>query len=77
MKRVNVVFDGPPSNETGRFVEVEDFETGRSLKVGHWWPQENGLWALTINASPQEEHPATCILHLLPPTRCDCGGWDV
>ena len=39
-----VVFDGPPSHESGRFVEVED-ETGAGVAVGTW-RREAGLWAL-------------------------------
>ena len=30
---IDIVFDGPPSHESGRFVEVED-EAGRSIRVG-------------------------------------------
>lgn len=30
---IDVVFDGPPSHESGRFVEVED-AAGRSISVG-------------------------------------------
>ena len=47
MAAVNVVFDGPPSHESGRFVEVEDDE-GRSVKVGEWRQRPNGWWALRI-----------------------------
>lgn len=42
-----IIFDGPPSHESGRFVEVED-ETGRSVGLSgrEWIEEENGLWAL-------------------------------
>lgn len=41
-----VVFDGPPSHESGRFVEVED-ENGRGVKSGCTWRQRpDGLWDL-------------------------------
>lgn len=44
---VDVVFDGPPSAESGRFVECED-ETGASISAGEWIDRGNGLWALRI-----------------------------
>jgi len=74
--KVNIIFDGPPGHKAGRLVEVEDFETGKSVGVGHWWPQGNGLWALTLDVGFQEKHPSICSLYLLPPKRCDCGIWD-
>lgn len=45
---IDVVFDGPPSYESGRFVEVEDAE-GRSFNAGEWIDRGNGLWALRIS----------------------------
>jgi hypothetical protein len=52
----DVVFDGPPSHDSGRFVEVED-EQGRSFNAGEWIDRGNGLWALRINraALPAEK----------------------
>jgi hypothetical protein len=47
MAAVNVVFDGPRSHESGRFVEVED-DGGRSVKVGEWHGRANGWWGLRI-----------------------------
>ena len=44
---IDVVFDGPPGPESGRFVECED-ETGRSINAGEWIDRGNGLWALRI-----------------------------
>ena len=32
---IHIVFDGPPSHESGRFVEVEDAQ-GHSIKFGEW-----------------------------------------
>ena len=40
-----VIFDGPPSHESGRFVEVEN-ERGESVKVGEWRRLPDGLWSL-------------------------------
>lgn len=34
-KYIDVVFDGPPSHVSGRFVEVED-DQGKSVHVGEW-----------------------------------------
>ena len=41
------MFDGPPSNEAGRFVEVED-HTGASVDYGTWVQREDGYWVLRI-----------------------------
>jgi len=32
---IDIVFDGPPSHESGRFVEVED-SSGASIHAGEW-----------------------------------------
>ena len=44
---IDVVFDGPPSHESGRFVEVED-PNGASVSAGEWIDRGNGLWALRL-----------------------------
>lgn len=44
---INIVFDGPPSHEGPRFVEVED-DQGHSIRVGEWVPRGDGFWALRI-----------------------------
>jgi len=44
---LDIVFDGPPSHESGRFVEVENPD-GASVNVGKWIDRKNGLWALRI-----------------------------
>lgn len=46
-KFIDIVCDGPPSHESGRFVEVED-DTGASINAGKWVDRGNGLWALRI-----------------------------
>lgn len=48
---VDVVFDGPPSHESGRFVECEDGK-GRSINAGEWIQRHDGLWALRIRLAP-------------------------
>lgn len=44
---LDIVFDGPPSHESGRFVEVES-PAGRSVNVGEWIDRGDGMWALRI-----------------------------
>lgn len=44
---INIVFDGPPSHESGRFVEVE-LDSGESVGVGEWIEREDGLCSLRI-----------------------------
>ena len=46
---VDIVFDGPPGPESGRFVEVEN-ERGRSVDVGEWIHRPDGYWALRISS---------------------------
>ena len=43
---IDIVFDGPPSHESGRFVEVEDSEKC-SINIGEW-VQDEGFWRLRI-----------------------------
>lgn len=50
-KAINIIIDGPPSHESGRFVEVETDE-GESVKVGEWIAREDGTWALRITELP-------------------------
>ena len=49
---VYVVFDGPPSHESGRFVECEDAE-GHGINAGEWVERPNGWWALRIPRGPK------------------------
>jgi hypothetical protein len=44
---LDVVFDGPPSHESGRFVEVEDPD-GKSVNAGQWIDRGDGMWALRL-----------------------------
>lgn len=48
---INVIFDGPPSAESGRFIEVE-LDDGSSINAGEWIQRTNGLWALRITELP-------------------------
>ena len=47
MKHIDIVFDGPPAHESGRFVEVEDSE-GKGINIGTWIEREDGFWVLRI-----------------------------
>ena len=41
-----IIFDGPPSHESGRFVEVETI-TGQSVGLAHYWSKRpDALWQL-------------------------------
>ena len=46
---IDIVFDGPPGHESGRFVEVED-EKGASFRAGEWIQRPDGFWALRLTA---------------------------
>lgn len=46
-RKIDIIFDGPPDHEAGRFVEVED-DHGRSLSIGEWIQREDGFWSLRI-----------------------------
>jgi hypothetical protein len=50
---IDVLFDGPPSHESGRFVEVND-DTGASIRAGEWIERDDGLWALRIMTTPPD-----------------------
>jgi hypothetical protein len=43
----DIVIDGPPSHESGRFVDVEDAD-GRSIQVGDWVQRDDGYWVLRL-----------------------------
>jgi colicin import membrane protein len=44
---IDIVFDGPPGHESGRFVEVKN-AVGASISVGEWLQRPDGFWALRI-----------------------------
>ena len=46
-KTIDIVFDGPPGPEAGRFVEVEN-ESGTSINFGEWIERDDGFWVLRI-----------------------------
>ena len=46
-KKIRIVFDGPPSHESGRFIEVEN-EHGEGMSFGEW-KQEGEFWYLEFS----------------------------
>ncbi len=54
-KYIDIVFDGPPGLEAGRFVEVENSE-GRSIRLGSWVQRFDGFWVLRITSEDVKEH---------------------
>lgn len=56
---IDIVFDGPPSHESGRFVEVED-ASGKGVSIGEWIHRPDKYWALRIPRTrelPKEGDP--------------------
>ncbi len=46
-KHIDIVFDGPPGPEAGRFVEVEN-DAQASMSFGEWVQRPDGYWVLRI-----------------------------
>lgn len=65
-KYIDIVFDGPPSATSGRFIEVED-DQGRSVSFGEWVQRPNGQWAIRVTRGD-----ALAAM----PSRCVAGGDD-
>jgi hypothetical protein len=40
---LNLIFDGPPSHDGPRLIEVED-DSGRSVRAGAWVERPDGTW---------------------------------
>lgn len=53
-KHIDIVFDGPPSHESGRFIEVEN-DQRHSIRFGEWIDRGDGYWVLRIE---QKDWPA-------------------
>jgi hypothetical protein len=49
-KFIDIVFDGPPGANPGRFVEVEN-ESGESICAGEWIDRGDGMWALRVQVA--------------------------
>ena len=46
-KYVDIVFNGPPTHHSPRFIEVEN-EAGASIQYGEWLEREDGYWVLRV-----------------------------
>lgn len=46
-RKIYIIFDGPPAQPAGRFVEVEN-EHGVSIRAGEWRKRDDDMWALEI-----------------------------
>ena len=56
IRTIQIVFDGPPGPESGRFVEVE--ENGKGINFGEWRDGKDGFWYLDIPVeSPAPTEP--------------------
>jgi len=53
MAAINIIFDGPPGPEAGRFVEVE-LDNGQSINAGEWRERPDGMWVLRITELPPD-----------------------
>ena len=56
MSEIYIIFDGPPSHESGRFVEVEDGDgkgLGPEQTGADWTKRGDGLWQLGPFANAQ------------------------
>jgi len=53
---LHVVFDGPPSHESGRFVEVESAD-GRGVRIGRW-EQRGDFWHLILTGKDLATPPS-------------------
>lgn len=72
---VDILFDGPPSHKSGRFVEVENSKR-QSIKIGEWIHRDDGYWVLRFARSdarakvadwqPIESAPDDCTMVLVP-----------
>lgn len=63
-RKLHIVFDGPPSHEAGRFVEVETPD-GKGVNYGEWKHRDDGFWVLEIDAvEPGADDAGTQIAQL-------------
>lgn len=79
MSFIDIVFDGPPSHESGRFVEVED-DAGRSISYGQWIERKDGLWALRIHSDDRKNRKHIHVAGTMtgkPLDQCSLCGRDI
>ncbi len=74
-RAVNIIFDGPPSHESGRFVEVET-DDGKMVNAGEWLKRDDGLWALRIESLPEADPADIAGTYLVRVTTIDGGEFE-
>jgi hypothetical protein len=73
---LHIVFDGPPSHDGGRFVEVETPD-GKSVRAGEWHERPDGLWELRLSAIEPVDTPAlVAAAYEAAAEACDCATMD-
>jgi hypothetical protein len=70
-KYVDIVFDGPPGPEAGRFVEVEN-DKSESIEFGGWQQREDGYWVLRVWNGHVHVAGTTVGKHIDECARCGC-----
>lgn len=73
MRTIDIVFDGPPGPESGRFVEVES-PPGTGISFGEWVHREDGYWALRFTESVTSALGVKATLGAEPQDCPHCGG---
>lgn len=53
---IDIVLDGPPSHEAGRFVEIEHALHGHSMNVGQWVERDDGYWVIRLRVCDEDIH---------------------
>lgn len=56
--RIDFLFDGPPDQDGGRLVEIDD-ATGRSVSIRTWFRRPDGCWVLRISPEQVADPPTT------------------
>lgn len=54
LTEIDIVFDGPPSHEAGRFVEVERTADQHSMNVGEWVQRDDEYWVLRLRIPTED-----------------------
>lgn len=72
MSTIDIVFDGPPDHESGRFVEVED-QNRASIKMGEWVHRDDGYWVLRLTVADGTQACSNCGHESHQWTCQDCG----
>ena len=55
---IDIVFDGPPDQDGGRLVEIDD-AAGRSVSIRTWHQRPDGCWVLRVTPDQVANPPVT------------------